>query len=151
MNNPPKKYPAELSSSERKRLRGEAMGLTVAVAVGKDGLTDSVIGAVQIAFRKSPLIKIRLANPDKKIRESQLLAIEEKTGCWICGHVGRTASLYCIKNELAEFSREDCLGGFSVRTTSAVGGWRKNQLKKAGRCGRPVCFVSGRNPHNQYT
>ena len=84
----------ELSSSERKRLRGEAMRLKPAVLIGKGGASPSVIEAVENALSKDGLIKLRIEAPDKKIRKEWLTLIATSTNSVVCGEVGHTASIY---------------------------------------------------------
>lgn len=86
--------PPELSSSDRKHLRGQAMRLKPAVLVGKGGASAPVIEATGSALAKDGLIKIRIEAPDRKTRKEWLNQIATATGSAICGEVGHTASLY---------------------------------------------------------
>ena len=84
----------ELSSSERKRLRGEAMRLKPAVMVGRAGPSPTVLAAVNAALSRDGLIKLRIEAPDKPTRQQWLQEIASSTRSTICGEVGHTASLY---------------------------------------------------------
>ena len=84
----------ELTSAERKKLRGQAMGLKPALIIGKSGLTLSVLEALDAALSRDGLIKIRLEAPDRDTRSAWLVEIAHSTNCTICGTVGHTASLY---------------------------------------------------------
>ncbi|MGC9450467.1 MAG: YhbY family RNA-binding protein [Oceanipulchritudo sp.] len=86
--------PPDLSSSERKRLRGQAMRLKPAVMVGRAGPSPTVLQAIDTALARDGLIKIRLEAPDKPTRKAWLNEIAAKTASTICGEVGHTASLY---------------------------------------------------------
>jgi RNA-binding protein len=89
-------FPAapELTSAERKRLRGEAMRLKPAVMVGKSGASQTVLQAVNDALSRDGLVKIRIEAPDKPTRRHWLQEIADSTRSTICGEVGHTASLY---------------------------------------------------------
>lgn len=86
--------PPELSSAERKRLRGRAMGLKPAVQVGKAGPTPTVLAAVETALSRDGLIKLRIEAPDRETRRDWLQKIAAATSATVCGEVGHTASLY---------------------------------------------------------
>ena len=88
------KKPLELSSAERKQLRGQAMRLKPAVMVGKAGATATVLSAVDSALSRDGLVKIRIEAPDKATRKDWLNQIAEATRSTVCGEVGHTASLY---------------------------------------------------------
>lgn len=83
----------ELTSAERKALRGQAMNLKPAVFIGKDGVTENVLGELDTALKRDQVIKVRssAARGDFK---AQLTEVCEKLGCALCGTVGHTASLY---------------------------------------------------------
>jgi RNA-binding protein len=86
--------PAELSASERKRLRGQAMRLKPAVIIGRSGVTPTVIAAIDTALSKDPLVKLRIEAPDRATRKSWLQEAARSTASTICGEVGHTASIY---------------------------------------------------------
>lgn len=83
-----------LTPSERKKFRGQAMNMNIAVIVGKAGVTDPVIKTLDTALNKDGLIKIRLIAPDKPTRKAWLEEIITRTNSAICGEVGHTASIY---------------------------------------------------------
>lgn len=89
----------ELSSSERKRLRGQAMRLKPAVLIGRQGVTPSVVDAVNIALVRDGLIKLRIEAPDRHVRREWLQQVTQMTRSAICGEVGHTASIYRPKPE----------------------------------------------------
>ena len=89
----------ELSSSERKRLRGQAMRLKPAVLIGRQGVTPSVVDAVNVALTRDGLIKLRLETPDRHVRKEWLQQVAQMTRSAICGEVGHTASIYRPKPE----------------------------------------------------
>ena len=89
----------ELSSSERKKLRGQAMNLKPAMLVGKAGVSKPVIEALNVALARESLIKVRIEAPDKATRKAWLLEMATVSHSVICGEVGHTASLFRPKPE----------------------------------------------------
>lgn len=89
----------ELTSSERKKLRGRAMRLKPALIVGKAGPTPTVVEAVSFALERDELIKIRIEAPDRPLRERWLEEIASASGATVCGTVGHTASLFRPRTE----------------------------------------------------
>ena len=84
---------ARLSGSERKYLRGVAHSYKPLVQIGKEGLNDNVLGAVDTAIEAHELIKVKLA-ADRDERERLVPIIEAKANCECVGTVGRIAILY---------------------------------------------------------
>ncbi|MEX0331542.1 MAG: YhbY family RNA-binding protein [Puniceicoccaceae bacterium] len=84
----------ELTSAERKKLRGQAMNLKPAVLIGKAGVSKTVVDALNTALARDGLIKVRLEVKDKVTRKAWLAEAAELTRSTICGEVGHTASLY---------------------------------------------------------
>ena len=84
----------ELTSSERKKLRGQAMRLKPTLIVGKAGPTPTVIEAVSFALQRDGLIKIRIEAPNRSSRERWLGEIAAASEATVCGTVGHTASLF---------------------------------------------------------
>lgn len=83
-----------LSSAERKALRGKAMNLKPALLVGRSGISKAVLQAAEVALIKDGLIKVRIEAPDRKMRKDWLVELANATGSAICGEVGHTASLF---------------------------------------------------------
>jgi len=63
------------------------------VLIGKHGVTDTLIGAVDEALDVYELIKIRF-NEHKGAKKELTAEIAERTGCEIAGLVGHVAILY---------------------------------------------------------
>ena len=58
---------SRLSGAQRKHLRGIAHSTKPAVHIGKEGLTDNVIGAIDTAIEAHELIKVKiLAERDER-------------------------------------------------------------------------------------
>lgn len=84
----------EISTSEKIRLRGEAMSLKPSVFVGKEGISDAVIAALDNALKVSPLIKVRASPAPKEQRQQQIAALAAATGSFCVGATGHTSSFY---------------------------------------------------------
>jgi RNA-binding protein len=82
-----------LTGAARTYLRGRAHRLKPAVHLGKEGLTDGVVGSIDASLRAHELVKVRLA-ADRDDRKELAAAIEERLGCECVGLVGRMAILY---------------------------------------------------------
>ena len=81
-----------LQGFQRRFLRGRANPLRALVQVSEDGISESVIAAVDQALRDHELVKVRLLRPaDKKALASDLA---ERTAAELCGVVGHTVILY---------------------------------------------------------
>jgi RNA-binding protein len=83
-----------LKGKERAELRAEAHHLSPTVHIGQQGLTPSVIGALDDALRTRELVKVKLGNKDdvkpKDIANSLALA----TNSAVVQVIGRTATLF---------------------------------------------------------
>lgn len=87
--------PEKLTSQQNKYLRGLAHGLKPLVLIGKNGLTDEVIAAVDAALEKHELIKVKfLEHKDKDRKQQMVAAICHQTKCYQAGAIGHTAILY---------------------------------------------------------
>ena len=83
----------ELSSAQRKRLRGLAHGLDPIVHLGKDGLSEPALAQIERELSQHELIKIRfLAGKEEKGALAQ--EIESRLSCALAGLVGHVAVFY---------------------------------------------------------
>ena len=82
-----------LTSSQRKFLRSEAHHLDAVVIIGKAGVTDAIIGAIDGALEAHELIKVRF-NDFKDQKVALLEDIEIRTRCERCALTGHVAILY---------------------------------------------------------
>ena len=83
----------ELNGAQRKHLRGVAHGYKPLVQIGKEGLTDNVIGSIDNAIAAHELIKVKMT-ADRNEREQLIPVIEERLACECVGAIGRIAILY---------------------------------------------------------
>lgn len=82
-----------LTSAERRRLRGEAHRLKPVVHVGKDGLTEAVVSEVDSSLESHELIKVRVSG-GRDEREAQARAVAESVGAALVATIGGVAILY---------------------------------------------------------
>lgn len=82
-----------LTSSQRKRLRSLAHHLKPVLQVGKGGLGESFLAAVDEALESHELIKIRFL-VGKSDKETLAREISRRTGSEVAGLIGHTLILY---------------------------------------------------------
>lgn len=90
-----------LSAVEKKRYRGVAQRLKPHVHVGRQGITPTVIAALDTALRKHGLIKVRFDGDRHEVRELTA-AVAAATGSQSVGSVGKTASFFRRKPEVEQ-------------------------------------------------
>jgi RNA-binding protein len=83
----------KLSGSERKYLRGVAHGYQPVVQIGKVGLSENVLAAIEAAIEANELIKVKIA-AERAEREALVPVIEERIACECVATVGRMAIFY---------------------------------------------------------
>jgi len=83
----------ELKGSQRKYLRGVAHGYKPQVQIGKEGLSENVLRAIDTGLEAHELIKVKIA-AERDQREELVPVIEERLNCECAGTVGRMAILY---------------------------------------------------------
>ena len=83
----------ELKGSQRKYLRGAAHSYKPLVQIGKEGLSEGVLNAIEAALEAHELIKVKIAAPRDE-REQHVPVIETRLKCECVGTVGRMAILY---------------------------------------------------------
>jgi RNA-binding protein len=82
----------ELTSRQRKHLRGVAHAFDPVVHVGHEGVTDAVLRSLDEALLAHELVKVRLHEPEDKRGDAARLA--DGAGAALCGLVGHTVILY---------------------------------------------------------
>jgi RNA-binding protein len=82
----------QLTSRQRKALRGRAHALHSVVIVGHAGVDDRVLRSVDEALTAHELIKVRLHAPEDKRGDATALATATRAA--LCGLVGHTVILY---------------------------------------------------------
>lgn len=82
-----------LRGAERRYLRSQAHHLQPVVVIGKQGLSESVLAALDQALTAHELIKVRFAD-FKDERKALSLTMAEATGSHLAGQIGHVAILY---------------------------------------------------------
>ncbi|MEO1482309.1 MAG: ribosome assembly RNA-binding protein YhbY [Myxococcota bacterium] len=82
----------ELTSQQRKYLRGIAHHIRATVQVGRHGVTPEVLQAVNRALLEHELIKVKMHEPEDKKTMARGLA--EQTESAMCGLIGHVVILY---------------------------------------------------------
>jgi len=83
----------QLKGSQRKYLRGAAHSYKPLVQIGKEGLSEGVLSAIDDALDAHELIKLKIA-AQRDEREEFVPVIEARLNCECVGTVGRIAILY---------------------------------------------------------
>ncbi len=82
-----------LNAAQRKQLRSLAHHLEPIVLIGKQGVTETVVGAVDDALEAHELVKIRF-HEHKDAKKLLTAEIAQRTGCEVAGIIGHVAILY---------------------------------------------------------
>jgi RNA-binding protein len=83
----------ELTSKQKKFLRGLAHSIKPVVQVGKHGLSDALTQEVDRALASHELLKIKVAG-DRDERDEVASALAERLGAEIAGRIGGVVILY---------------------------------------------------------
>jgi RNA-binding protein len=87
--------PDRLTSRQRAHLRSLAHGDDAHVRVGKEGLTEGVLSAIEEAFNTRELLKIRIHDTAERQPEDVAHEVADRVaGCRVVQTMGWTATLY---------------------------------------------------------
>ena len=89
-----------LTGKERAELRAEAHHLDPLVHVGAQGITPTLIGALDDALRTRELVKIQLGRPVEEKPRAMAERLARETGADVVQVIGRTATLVRENPEL---------------------------------------------------
>jgi RNA-binding protein len=95
----------ELTSKQRRWLRGQAHGLDALVQVGKSGLSDGIMRQTDETLERHELIKVRFT-ADRDERAVQAAALAKAMRAELVGSIGRVAVIF-RQNEDPEKRRYD--------------------------------------------
>ena len=85
----------ELKGFQKKYLRGLSHGCRPLVLIGKEGITEGVIRAVDEGLARHELIKIKFNDFKEKDQKAAIIGeITAKTDSDLAGTIGHTALLY---------------------------------------------------------
>lgn len=91
---PARLLPATLSGKQGRALKAFAHHLEPLVTVGKDGVTEGVLGALSQALVDHELVKAKLPQLEKADRHAFAVALAEGAPAHLVGEVGRIAIFY---------------------------------------------------------
>jgi RNA-binding protein len=83
-----------LTGKQRRALRALGHHLEPVVALGKEGLTDALIAAVEQALADHELIKLKVGESSPVDRHEAAEALAEETGAEVAQVLGRTLLLF---------------------------------------------------------
>lgn len=89
----------ELSGKQRGHLRSLAHELNPLVQIGKEGLSEGVVDAVNQALDDHELIKVRILETSPSDRREIAPPLAAATGSHVVGQVGRIIMLYRMHDE----------------------------------------------------
>lgn len=78
-----------LTADERRALRARAHALNPVVSISQNGLSESVLNEIGACLAKHELIKIRVYNDDREVREQFLGTLCEKLDAAPVQHIGK--------------------------------------------------------------
>lgn len=84
----------ELTGADRRSLRGLGNRLEATVFVGKDGVSDAVLAAIDEAHHGAELVKVRVLDTCPLHRKEVAALLEERSGSHLVQLLGRTVLLY---------------------------------------------------------
>jgi RNA-binding protein len=91
----------KLTGAQRKWLRGQAHSLKPIVQIGKQGLTEAVLGQIDAALDDHELIKVQ-APAAKEEKQAMARQIEETLEAEAVGLIGHVLILYRENPELED-------------------------------------------------
>jgi RNA-binding protein len=83
-----------MSGKERAALRAEAHHLNVQVHVGHQGLTPTLLGALEDVIRTHELVKVQVAKAGELSAKSAANELAERVNAEVIQVIGRTFTLY---------------------------------------------------------
>ena len=83
-----------LTGKQRRHRRGLGHALTPVAQVGKGGVSDAVVAAIDAALADHELIKIKLLETLDLDREVAAASLADRTGSEVAQVLGRTVLLY---------------------------------------------------------
>lgn len=79
----------EITAEQRRALRARAHALNPVVAISQNGLSESVLQEIGRSLESHELIKIRVFNDEREVREQYLAEICEQLGAAPVQHIGK--------------------------------------------------------------
>lgn len=83
-----------LSNKQKQFLKGEAHSLKPVVLLGANGLTEGVIAEIEQALNDHELIKIKVPEEERELRQQIMATIVAETGAEQVQVIGKTQIIY---------------------------------------------------------
>ncbi len=83
-----------ISVSQRLELKARAHALNPIVIIGNAGLTPAVLDEIERSLKSHDLLKIRVMNDDREVRETMLQEICEQLKAGPVQHIGKMLVIY---------------------------------------------------------
>jgi RNA-binding protein len=87
-------HPAKLTGAALRQLRALGHALSPVVAIGKDGVTDALVKAVDAAIATHELVKVKIQREAPVDRHEAGIDLAARTGSVLAQVIGRTLLLY---------------------------------------------------------
>ncbi len=84
----------QLTSKQKRYLRGLGHHLKPLVTLGRDNITDNVISAANAVIRAHELVKVKIGNGCSLERKEAADAIAERTGSTVVQVLGKTILVF---------------------------------------------------------
>jgi len=91
-----------LTVSERRDLKARAHALSPVVTIGNAGLSKAVMAEIAASLKTHELIKIRVMNDDRALRETMHTTICNQLNAAAVQHIGKILVVYLPNPELNE-------------------------------------------------
>jgi RNA-binding protein len=130
--------PPKLSGAALRQLRALGHALAPVVAIGKEGLTDSLVQAADSAIATHELVKVKIHREAPVDRHEAGIELAARTGSVLAQVIGRTLLLYrrhAKKPKIALSSASSIVGGSrsGVRPGSGKGNPKGNAASAASK------------------
>lgn len=89
----------ELSTNQKKYLRGIAHHINPMIIIGSNGVTDSLMAELESTLEHHELLKIKMAIGDREDRQKIVHYILEETGALLVQSIGKTCVIFRQKEE----------------------------------------------------
>lgn len=79
----------DITSEQRRTLRASAHALNPVVSISQNGLSESVLKEIERSLESHELIKIRVYNDEREVRDQYMSSICEQLGAAPVQHIGK--------------------------------------------------------------
>lgn len=85
---------SELNAAQQRHLRALAHDLKPVILMGAKGLTDALIGELDLALEHHELVKVKLAGGDRAERDEVTAILLQRSGAQLVQRIGNLAVLF---------------------------------------------------------